>query len=113
MNTASTRFLVPAALVSPTGPADTHLENWVAIQGYFPLEWSYRDADGVSVQANTQGMNAAADGRGSDYQWGLERFLDEARVLARVQHPYVVRIKRYFEAHGTATSSWITRKASR
>jgi serine/threonine protein kinase len=81
---------------------DTHLENWVAIKEYFPLEWSYRDADGVSVQANTQGMNAAADGRGSDYQWGLERFLDEARVLARVQHPYVVRIKRYFKAHGTA-----------
>ena len=81
---------------------DTHLENWVAIKEYFPLEWSYRDADGVSVQANTQGMNAAADGKGSDYQWGLERFLDEARVLARVQHPYVVRIKRYFKAHGTA-----------
>ena len=81
---------------------DTHLENWVAIKEYFPLEWSYRDADGVSVQANTQGLNAAADGKVSDYQWGLERFLDEARVLARVQHPYVVRIKRYFKAHGTA-----------
>jgi serine/threonine protein kinase len=28
--------------------------------------------------------------------------LDEARVLAQIQHPYVVRVKRYFRAHGTA-----------
>ena len=81
---------------------DTHLENWVAIKEYFPIEWSFRDADGVTVRANTQGQSSATEGQSSDYEWGLERFLDEARVLARVQHPYVVRIKRYFRGHGTA-----------
>lgn len=81
---------------------DTHLENWVAIKEYFPIEWSFRDADGVTVRANTQGQTSATEGQASDYEWGLERFLDEARVLARIQHPYVVRIKRYFRGHGTA-----------
>ncbi len=81
---------------------DTHLDAWVAIKEYFPVEWSFRDADGVMVYANTQGLSSAAGGQTSDYEWGLERFLDEARVLARVQHPYVVRVKRYFRANGTA-----------
>lgn len=81
---------------------DTHLENWVAIKEYFPVEWSFRDADGVTVRPNTQGEISGPDGQLSDYLWGLERFLDEARVLARVQHPHVVRVKRYFRAHGTA-----------
>jgi serine/threonine protein kinase len=82
---------------------DTHLETSVAIKEYFPVEWSYRDADGVTVHSNTQGDGVGGnDERLSDYLWGLERFLDEARVLARVQHPFVVRVKRYFRAHGTA-----------
>lgn len=81
---------------------DTHLENWVAIKEYFPLEWSFRAADGVTVYANTQGLSNIAEGQLPDYEWGLERFLDEARVLARIQHPYVVRVKRYFRGHGTA-----------
>lgn len=81
---------------------DTHLETWVAIKEYFPVEWSFRDADGITVRPNTQGETSGTDGQVSDYLWGLERFLDEARVLARVQHPYVVRVKRYFRAHGTA-----------
>ena len=81
---------------------DTHLDAWVAIKEYFPVEWSFRDADGVMVYANTQGLSSASGGQTSDYEWGLERFLDEARVLARIQHPYVVRVKRYFRANGTA-----------
>ena len=81
---------------------DTHLQNWVAIKEYFPVEWSFRDTNGVTVHPNTQGQSSNTEGQASDYIWGLERFLDEARVLARVQHPFVVRIKRYFRAHGTA-----------
>ncbi|MCC6134187.1 MAG: protein kinase [Gammaproteobacteria bacterium] len=81
---------------------DTHLQNWVAIKEYFPVEWSFRDPNGVTVHPNTQGQASNNEGQPSDYVWGLERFLDEARVLARVQHPFVVRIKRYFRAHGTA-----------
>lgn len=81
---------------------DTLLQTWVAIKEYFPVEWSFRDADGVTVHSNAQGGHTGSNGQMSEYLWGLERFLDEARVLARVQHPFVVRVKRYFRAHGTA-----------
>lgn len=82
---------------------DTLLATWVAIKEYFPMAWSFRDHDGVTIYANTQGETPSNNGTPiSYYLWGLERFLDEARVLARTQHPCVVRVKRYFRAHGTA-----------
>ncbi len=37
----------------------------------------------------------------SDYLIGLKAFLEEARCLARFNHPNIVRINRYFEANGT------------
>ena len=37
-----------------------------------------------------------------DFAWGRERFLDEARALARFRHPHIVPVLRYFEANGTA-----------
>jgi hypothetical protein len=37
-----------------------------------------------------------------DYAWGRERFLEEARALARFRHPHIVPVLRYFEANGTA-----------
>ncbi|MCY4605396.1 MAG: protein kinase, partial [Gemmatimonadetes bacterium] len=37
-----------------------------------------------------------------DFQWGLERFLDEARTLARFDHRHIIKVHRFFEAHGTA-----------
>lgn len=81
---------------------DTHLETWVAIKEYFPVEWSYRGNDGVKVHSNAQGQALLPEVQTSGYDWGLDRFLDEARVLARVQHPFVVRVRRYFRANGTA-----------
>jgi|GEM_PF-884127 len=82
---------------------DTLLETWVAIKEYFPVAWSFRDSDGLTVRPNTHGGDInGKNGLVSYYLWGLERFLDEARILARIQHPCVVRVKRYFRAHGTA-----------
>ena len=37
-----------------------------------------------------------------DFAWGRERFLEEARALARFRHPNIVPVLRYFEANGTA-----------
>lgn len=81
---------------------DTHLDSCVALKEYFPAEWSYRGNDGVTVHPNSQGQVIIPEVQTSGYEWGLDRFLDEARVLARVRHPYVVRIRRYFRANGTA-----------
>lgn len=79
------------------------LRSQVAIKEYFPVEWSYRDRDDVSVLANTQGdLPASEEGEDACYAWGLERFLNEARILAQVDHPSVVRVRDFFEANGTA-----------
>jgi hypothetical protein len=72
---------------------DTNLDKRVAIKEYFPADLALRLQDGGVVAANT-----TAD---TSYQWGLERFLQEARTLAKFSHPHIVRVNRYFEANAT------------
>ena len=66
----------------------------VAIKEYLPADLATREQDGSVVPQTSQAA--------SDFQWGLERFLDEARTLARFQHPNIVRVHHFFEAHSTA-----------
>ncbi len=73
---------------------DTHLEKQVAVKEYLPVELAVRALDGSIVPINT--------GAEYDYKWGLERFLQEARLLAKFSHPNIVLVSRYFEANGTA-----------
>ncbi len=81
---------------------DTHLKTWVAIKEYFPVELVCRDSDGCNVCPTTPIKGADAENPVLTYQQGLERFLSEAQVLAHIQHPNVVRVRRYFRANGTA-----------
>jgi len=78
------------------------LQNQVAIKEYFPAEWAYRDHNSITVRANAQGQMPARQGEPPCYQWGLERFLDEAKILVQVNHPGVVRVRDYFTANGSA-----------
>ena len=73
---------------------DTALGRRVAVKEYLPREWGERQQDG------TIGPRSEADAE--DYRWGLERFLEEARVLARFDDPHIVRVHRVFEAQGSA-----------
>jgi hypothetical protein len=72
---------------------DTHLEKHVAIKEYLPTELAVRALDGSVVPVNTE--------HDYNYQWGLERFIQEARTLARFSHPNIVRVNRYFESNAT------------
>lgn len=72
---------------------DTNLEKHVAIKEYLPTDLAVRALDGSVVPVTT--------GHEFNYQWGLERFIQEARTLAKFSHPHIVRVNRYFEANGT------------
>lgn len=72
---------------------DTHLEKQVAIKEYLPGDLAVRALDGSVVPVSTDHQH--------DYQWGLDRFIQEARTLARFSHPHIVRVNRYFESNGT------------
>lgn len=73
---------------------DTQLTKIVAIKEYLPIEFAVRKGDSEVV---ARGARYA-----DDFAWGRERFLDEARALARFRHPHIVPVLRYFETNGTA-----------
>ena len=73
---------------------DTNLEKHVAIKEFMPGELAMRALDGSVVPVNTDNEH--------DYHWGLDRFMQEARTLAKFSHPNIVRVNRYFEANGTS-----------
>ncbi len=73
---------------------DTKLDRVVALKEYLPRDFAARTAGSTVVP------NSSADA--ADYRWGLERFLDEARTLARFDHPHLNKVHRFFEANGTA-----------
>jgi serine/threonine protein kinase len=73
---------------------DTNLDQPVAIKEYLPVEVATR-LPGPTVRART-------GEHGERFRTGLERFLREARTLARFDHPNIVRVHSVFEANGTA-----------
>ena len=73
---------------------DVKLEKKVAIKEYLPVGLAIRDsADTVQPQSSEAE---------SDYRFGLEQFLREAKTLAKFHHPNIVQVLRFFEANGTA-----------
>ena len=64
-----------------------------AIKEYLPNEFALREGATVHPKSETDR---------EDFEWGLSRFLDEARTLARFEHRNVVRVRDYFEANNTA-----------
>ncbi len=73
---------------------DTNLNQQVAVKEYLPIEVAVRDGD-FSV-------HPVSENHSESYSWGLERFVDEARTLARFDHPNIVRVLSVFEMNNTA-----------
>ena len=59
---------------------DKNLGRKVAIKEYYPREFAVRDGT-LTIRA------AGNDEDRETFKWGLERFLEEARILARFDHP--------------------------
>mgnify|MGYP003576038620 CR=1 FL=1 len=73
---------------------DTTLGRPVAIKEYLPSAYAGRgDGQEVSLRAALH-----AD----DYDYGLQSFIKEARLLAQFDHPALVRVLRFWEANRTA-----------
>lgn len=75
---------------------DRNLDKSVAIKEFFPFEIATRfNKTMVGPQTNT------AD-KIDNYKKYLGSFVDEARTLARFDHPNVVKVLRYFEENNSA-----------
>jgi hypothetical protein len=72
---------------------DSNLNLKVALKEYLPGDFATRGGDST-VQPKP---GEAAE----SFQWGLQRFMDEARTLASFRHPNIVRVMRFFEANRT------------
>jgi serine/threonine protein kinase len=73
---------------------DHTLHRQVAIKEYMPSALVGRPA-GLAVSARSQADEAP-------FQTGLKSFIDEARLLARFDHPSLVKVYRFWEANNTA-----------
>jgi serine/threonine protein kinase/TPR repeat protein len=73
---------------------DSNLDQHVAIKEYLPVDMATR-RDDATVRARTEDL-------AERYQGGLERFIREARTLARFDHPNIVRVLSVFEFNQTA-----------
>ncbi len=70
------------------------LEREVALKEYMPMGMVGRDSAGrVTLRSRIHE---------EDYTLGLRSFVNEARLLARFDHPSLVKVHRFWEANGTA-----------
>ena len=72
------------------------LNRLVTIKEYFPSDFAARFGAceaGPRSQAST-----------TDYNWGLDRFIEEAQTLAKFDHPNIVRVYRTFRP--TTRPTW-------
>src|SRR6195952_3286865 len=70
------------------------LEREVALKEYMPMGMVGRGAD-TRVTLRSRQHEA-------DFALGLRSFVNEARLLARFDHPALVKVHRFWEANGTA-----------
>ena len=79
---------------------DKNLNLPVAIKEYFPSDIAERHG-AVGNEISTTIRPSREENR-ETFEWGLARFLDEARTLATFRHANIVRVMRFFEANATA-----------
>ena len=66
----------------------------VVLKENHPSDFAYRDP--------TTGKLRSKRGKDDDYQWALGSFVNEAKILTRLNHPNIVRVLHSFQALDTA-----------
>lgn len=73
---------------------DETLNAAVVVKEYLPNEMGARDHDTISVIPRSN--------REEDFKYGLEKYLEEARVLAKFNNNNIVRVSNFVKSNGTA-----------
>ncbi|HYX02485.1 MAG TPA: serine/threonine-protein kinase, partial [Reyranella sp.] len=74
---------------------DAQLDREVAIKEYLPSL--------LAVRRGTTELVPRSEETAEDFRWGLGKFIDEGRTLARLgRAPAIVRVHDFLECHGTA-----------
>jgi serine/threonine protein kinase len=73
---------------------DIGLQTRLAVKEYMPA--------GVAGRTDRIKVMPLSDTARQEYEWGLERFLEEARVLKKSNHPNIVSVDTVFRDNGTA-----------
>ncbi len=73
---------------------DNNQNQWVAIKEYLPSIYASRGSRQEVVP------HSPSDAR--TFEWGLDRFLKEAQILAQFRHPCIVRVTSFFRSGNTA-----------
>ncbi|MCH8079770.1 MAG: protein kinase [Proteobacteria bacterium] len=73
---------------------DTNLDEDVAIKEFLPIELAMREGD--------FSIHPLSEGHKKNYEWGLDRFIKEARTLTKFKHPNIVRVRSVFKENNTA-----------
>ncbi len=73
---------------------DKNLDRQVAIKEYMPGQFSHRNDD-LTIQPTSSEQK-------EDFEWGLKRFISEARTLTKFEHPNLVSVFNVFEMNNTA-----------
>ncbi|WP_280926118.1 serine/threonine protein kinase [Caldimonas mangrovi] len=74
---------------------DASLQRQVALKEYMPSSLASRSTLGANVAAKSER-------HAETFKVGLRSFVNEARLLARFDHPALVKVYRFWEANGTA-----------
>ena len=73
---------------------DVNLDRKVAIKEYMPAQ--------LAIRAEDHSAQPVSKEEAEKYFWGRDRFLNEARLLADVEHSSVVQVLSVFETNNTA-----------
>ena len=95
------QFLIGRVLGKPGGFGITYLAfdygriTRVALKEYLPRDLAVRAADGSTILPQSQE-------EGDLFRYGLGQFMNEARTLAQLDHPNIVRVRQFLGANNTA-----------